>query len=189
MTGRVGSSDQLIRFALSPEGRVVPDFSGKLPGRGAWVSTSRQVVELAVKRRAFSRAFKADAVVPGDLAEVIEGGLVKAGLSALGLARRTGDAVVGFEKVRAGLKASKFGVLIAAGDGAEDGRKKLAGLAGSLPVVALFSGEELSGALGRDVVHAAVKNGAAARRFLQAASRLQEYRTGGEDRPGDGKKE
>ena len=189
MTGKVCSFDQLIRFALSPEGRVVPDFSGKLPGRGAWVSASRHAVELAVKRRAFSRAFKADAAVPGDLAEIIDAGLAKAALSALGLARRTGDAVVGFEKVRAGLEASKFGLLVAASDGAEDGRRKLAGLAGSLPIVSVFSGEELSGALGRDAVHAAVKIGAAATRFLQAAGRVQRYRTGSEDRRREGEKE
>lgn len=179
----------MIRFALSPDGTVVPDLSGKLPGRGAWVDASRSAVALAIKRRAFARGFKTEVTVPDDLAESIDSGLTKAALCALGLSRRTGDGVVGFEKVRAGLKASKFSVLIAASDGAPDGRKKLAGLAGVLPIISAFTSAQLSAALGRDAVHAAIKRGVSAERFLRAAYRLERYRADGEDETRESVKE
>ena len=165
-----------MRFALSPDGVVAPDFSGKLPGRGAWVRARRSAVEAAVKRRLFARAFKTPVQAPDNLAAMVEAGLVKAALSALGLARRAGAAVVGFEKTRAQLKTGCAGVLIAASDGAEDGNRKLVSLAGDAREIALFTRDELSAALGVDAVHAAIEKGPAATRFLKAAARLEDYR-------------
>ncbi|MBN9643270.1 YlxR family protein [Corynebacterium mendelii] len=37
---------------------VVPDPDHRLPGRGAWLTPSAQAYGLAVKKRAFNRAFK-----------------------------------------------------------------------------------------------------------------------------------
>jgi ribosomal protein L7Ae-like RNA K-turn-binding protein len=47
-------------------------------------------------------------------------------LDLIGLARRSGAAVAGFEKVRAALAAGDVALLVAASDGADDGREKLA---------------------------------------------------------------
>jgi len=156
---------------------VAPDFSGKFPGRGAWVTARRASVEEAMRRKAFSRAFRCEARVADDLADRVEAGFKKAALSALGLARRTGEAVTGFEKVRAGLKSNSFAVLVAATDGSEDGRGKLAALAGETAVVAAFEAAELSAALGRDVVHAAIRPGSGAERFLRESQRLEAFRS------------
>lgn len=166
----------MVRFVLSPGAEVAPDFSGKLPGRGAWVSARRDALEMVVKSRGFSRAFKAEAKAPDDLVDRVEAGLARKALDALGLARRVGDALTGFEKVRAGLAGSKLAVLIAARDGAADGRGKLAGMARGVPLVALFDEGELSGALGRDVVHAGIIRGEMAEKFLAAARRLEGFR-------------
>ena len=161
---------------LSPEGVVAPDFSGKLPGRGAWVTARRDMVDAAVHRRLFARSFKAPAETPADLGAMVDVGFAKAALSALGLARRCGDVVVGFEKVRSALKVQKAAVLIAAFDGAEGGREKVAALAPNIAPCALFDRAEISAALGADAVHAAIAPGAAAVRFERAASRLASYR-------------
>ena len=166
----------MIRFVRSPEGVVAPDFSGKLPGRGAWVTARRDVVDAAVHRRLFARSFKAPVETPVDLGARVDAGLAKAALSALGLARRCGDVVVGFEKVRAALKARKAAVLIAASDGADGGREKIAGAAQNIAPCALFTRAEISAALGVDAVHAAIAAGAAAARFDKAARRLAVYR-------------
>ena len=61
--------DQLLRFVLGPEDLVFPDLAGKLPGRGAWVKAERAVLEQAVKKNAFAKAFQAPAKVAPDLAE------------------------------------------------------------------------------------------------------------------------
>ena len=67
VTGVSGGTDRMIRFVLSPAGEVVPDIAGKLPGRGAWVTSDRASVQQAVKRKAFSRAFRKQVTVPEDL--------------------------------------------------------------------------------------------------------------------------
>lgn len=39
-------------------GDVVPDPSGRLPGRGAWVHPNHDCIEKAISRKAFGRALK-----------------------------------------------------------------------------------------------------------------------------------
>ncbi|MGI5269888.1 YlxR family protein [Nonomuraea sp. CA-218870] len=53
---------ELLRLVLV-EDQVVPDLRGRLPGRGASLHPSMSCLELAERRRAFSRAFR----VPGPL--------------------------------------------------------------------------------------------------------------------------
>lgn len=173
----MGSPDGYFRFVLSPDGVVTPDFSGSLPGRGGWVTASRQAIQRAVAQNAFARSFKQPATTPADLTDRVEVGLVKAAMNALGMARKTGDVILGFEKVRTALKAKNVAVLIEASDGAEDGKRKLRGVTGDATTIGVFSSGELSGALGRSgVVHAALKNGAAAARFLREARRVEGFR-------------
>lgn len=179
-TGAALTPEEGLRFVLSPDGELAPDFSGKLPGRGAWLTPDRALLEAALKKGAFARSFKAGVKAPADLAARIEAGLAKQALSALGLARRAGDAVTGFEKVRAALGGGSAAVLVNAADGGEDGRRKLAGLAGDAAAVDLFTEAELAAALGRDepTVHVALKAGPAAQRFLKEARRLEGFRRG-----------
>jgi uncharacterized protein len=49
----------MLRFALSPDGSVVPDIRRKLPGRGVWTRLSFETVSRAAAKQAFSRAFRA----------------------------------------------------------------------------------------------------------------------------------
>jgi predicted RNA-binding protein YlxR (DUF448 family) len=57
VTRAVHDEDGLIRFVRSPDGYAVPDLQRKLPGRGVWVTLSRQQVSEAVKKNLFSRGF------------------------------------------------------------------------------------------------------------------------------------
>lgn len=38
--------------------RVVPDVAARLPGRGAWLHNSQSCLDMAVRKRAFGRAFR-----------------------------------------------------------------------------------------------------------------------------------
>jgi hypothetical protein len=68
-------------------------------------------------------------------------------------------------------------VLIAAADGAADGRHKLRRLAPDLPLITAFSRRELGACLGRDeVVHAAVAPGKLGQRLLRDVERLAGFR-------------
>ncbi len=167
-----------MRFVLDPEGCVTADLAAKLPGRGAWVLATREAVEKAAAKGLFARAFKAPAkLAGGSLADTVEAGLEARALAALGLARRAGKAVAGFDQVRGALKERRASVLLTAAEAGEDGAGKLAGLAGSLPVIRAFSAAAQSAALGKDgVVHAAVLAGPEAERLLREARRLDGFR-------------
>ena len=60
---------ELIRFVVGPDGTAVPDVKNKLPGRGLWVTATREALESAIKRKVFARGFKRDVGLPADLAE------------------------------------------------------------------------------------------------------------------------
>src|ERR1700722_11826370 len=63
---------ELIRFVVGPDGTAVPDVKNKLPGRGLWVTATRQALDEAVKRKVFARGFKRDVRLPPNLAEQTE---------------------------------------------------------------------------------------------------------------------
>ena len=179
VTREVGSPARLLRFVLDPEGTVRPDLDARLPGRGMWLSADRNVVNKAVARNLFAKAARAPARVAADLVEQIEGLLVRRALATLGLARRAGQVALGFEQVRQWLRSGSAAVLVAAHDGAADGRRKLRRLAPDLPLIVAFSSPELGAALGREsLVHVAVAPGGLARRLLEDVERLAGFRAG-----------
>jgi uncharacterized protein len=174
VTREVRPKTELLRFVVGPDDRLLPDPAERMPGRGLWLTPRRDIVAAAAAKGLFAKAAGRRVLLPDDLAGEVERLLRARCLALLGLARRAGQLRTGFEKVREDLKAGRVGLLLAARDGAADGRQKLAALAGDRPVVALFDSDELSAALGREkVVHAAVAAGNMAERLLREIGRLQ----------------
>ncbi len=172
-----GDSRHMLRFVVDPERRLVPDLAGRLPGRGFWVKADAASVARAVKKRAFDRQAGGPVTVPADLSALLERLLVQRCLDAIGLARRAGELVSGFDQVAAMLASGAAGVLLEASDAARHGREKLRAKQGERPVVALFTREELGRAIGRDaVVHAWIKNGRLATRLVDDAVKLSGFR-------------
>jgi ribosomal protein L7Ae-like RNA K-turn-binding protein len=98
----------------------------------------------------------------------------------IGLARKAGQAVTGFEKVRARLKQGAAGALVQAGDGAADGKARLARMAAGAPVIEVLNSTELGLAFGRDfAIHAALDRGGFADRVIAEAGRLGGMRQAG----------
>ncbi|MEQ7153587.1 RNA-binding protein [Brevundimonas aurifodinae] len=169
----------LIRFVAGPDGQVAPDLGRKLPGRGMWVAADRASIEMAVKKNLFSRSAKAPMKPASDLADTVEALLVRRCLDQLGLARREGVLISGFEKSAAAIRSGKAAWLIEASDGASDGRGKLLNLARhqSTRVCGAFSADDLSLALGlENAIHAVLLAGGRADRWGQEASRLAGFR-------------
>jgi predicted RNA-binding protein YlxR (DUF448 family) len=176
-TGDVRPKEELLRFVVAPDGGVVPVVAGRLPGRGLWLTARRDIVTAAASKRLFARAARRPVVVEDGLADRVEALLAQRCRDHIGLARRAGQAVMGFTKVHAALAAGKVAVLAAAADGAADGRGKLRALAPGLPLVDRLTSAELAAAFGREhVVHAALAPGRLARAFLVDAGRLAGFR-------------
>ena len=178
-SGEVMPAAAMIRFVVGPDGMIVPDFSGRLPGRGLWLKASRDRVETAVARKLFARAARQAVTTPPDLAQWIEAVLVRRVLDLIGLARRAGGAIAGHDKVRAWLKAGKGGVLLLAADGSPSERSRMRNLAAGGRVIELLDAAELGAAFSRDhTVHAIVAPGGLARRLVEECGRLGGFRTG-----------
>jgi len=179
VTGAVRSKTELLRFVVDPQGQIVPDIAGKLPGRGLWVTAQRAIVLEASSKRVFTRAAKAPVVVPEGLEDRVAALLVQRCIEILGLARRSGLAVAGFVRVKEALSGGKAALLVEATDAAADGQEKLTALAPSLPRVACLDARELGVAFGREhAVHVALGKGRLADLFIVEARRLQGFRAG-----------
>jgi predicted RNA-binding protein YlxR (DUF448 family) len=190
VTGTKDVPDAMLRFALSPDGSVVPDIRRKLPGRGVWTQLSFDTVSRAAAKQAFSRAFRAKVETPAALAETVGALLERDALQSLSIANKAGLVVAGAFKVDSAIEAGGVVALIQASDGAADGaakrvhalRAKLGPEANAIVRVDLFKSGELDLALGRaNVIHAALKHGAASSAFLARADRLRRYRGGEAD--------
>ena len=163
----------LIRFVVSPEGALVPDIEERLPGRGFWVTADRTALTTAVRRKLFARAARQAVAVPEELPQQLELSLIRRCRELLGLARRAGQAVFGYQKVREQLLTGLDGMLIEAVDGASGDCRKLQALAPRMPVVRVLSAAEIGTAVGRDhIVHGVIRSGRLAELLDRDAHRL-----------------
>ncbi len=175
-TGEVEPKAGLIRFVVGPENQIVPDVLGKLPGRGIWVSADRAALELAVKRKLFARSAKQAVEVPDGLVETVEKLVAARVIELISLARKSGRATAGYERVKDWLQKEEARVLIQAHDGSPRGKSKL-----STPYKGVFIGvlsaSELGFAFGRDhVIHGALSSGGLTERVVEEAARLKGLR-------------
>jgi len=182
VAGEVLPENQLMRFAADPDGNVVPDVAASLPGRGMWVKADRASIAAAAAKNLFSKSAKAPLMASADLPARVEALLVARMQADLGLARRAGQLVLGFDNVLRALDDKVApALLVEASDGAADGRRKLAGSAYArdlkIEIIDRLTAEELSLALGREnVIHAALKPGRLAERLIFDAGRLAGFR-------------
>jgi predicted RNA-binding protein YlxR (DUF448 family) len=191
VTRAVKAPHELIRFVVGPDGTLTPDIKGKLPGRGAWVTCSRTVLDEAIRRKAFARSLKVDLRVPDGLADLVDRLLAADARQSLSLANKAGLVVTGFAKVEAALGKGRVAAMVSASDGSEDGRRKLrqaasrAGL--DVPAITHLSGGDLDLALGREnAIHAALLAGPASDAFLARCARLAAFRLGASGEAGPG---
>lgn len=165
----------MLRFVVGPDRQVLPDLRARLPGRGIWLSARRDVLETARSRNAFARAARAPVQVPGDLLQRVEDGLSRRVIELLGLARRAGQAVCGFQRAREWAVTGRIGLVVQASDGSPDERARFMSGIRDVPAVAPLPGQALGSVFGRDhVVHVAIAPGP-----LAEALKIETHRLAG----------
>lgn len=176
VTGEVQPKSGLIRFVIGPDGTVVPDVLGKLPGRGMYVTADRAVLDQASKGQ-FSRSAKQQVSVPDDLFSTVETILARRVIDLVAMARKAGLAVCGFEKVKGWLAGGeRVRCLLQASDGSERGKTKLWTPEGARYFGCLTSAE-LGLAFGRQsVIHGALASGGLSNRVVDEATKLRGLR-------------
>jgi uncharacterized protein len=173
VTGESQPKGGLIRFVVGPEGQVVPDLLGRLPGRGFYVSATRPALEKAVKKGLFARAARMAVKVPDGLVNEIEDQLARRVIDLISLARKAGSAVMGFEKVKDWLEKGQAVVLIQASDGSERGKTKLHAPPGDESFIGCLTARELGLSFGREhAIHGALASGGLTPRVVEEAAKL-----------------
>jgi len=174
----------MIRFVVAPDRSVVADLTSRLPGRGIWLSVGADVLQAARAdadnavrlTRAFARAARGPVSVPADLSAHLCDLLARRIEELLGLARRAGQAMAGFEKAKEWLRSGRVRLVLQASDGsAAEKTRFTVGIPADIAVFDPLPGSAMGRLFGRDfVVHVAIAPGKLAEALVQEAGRLAE---------------
>jgi uncharacterized protein len=168
----------LVRFCVGPEGQIVPDILGRLPGRGIYVTADRDLIDKAAKKGLFARAARQPVKVPDGLTDLVEQLLLQRVVELLSMARKAGDAVMGYEKVKDWLAKGQAATLIQASDGSERGKTKLHAPEGKGGFIGVLTAGEMGLSFGRErAIHAALAAGGLRTRVVLEAARLAGLRS------------
>ena len=175
-TGQVLSKNQLVRFVLGPNSVIYPDTENKLPGRGIWVKADRSAIIQAQKGQLFSRAAKQSTECIENLAEQVENLVANRIIKLIGLSRKSGQCVCGYEKVKDWLKKDIAKVLIQSSDGSNREKSRLRTPADG-QFIGWLSSKELGKVFGREnITHCALASGGLTQRIVEDAQRLKGLR-------------
>lgn len=177
VTGESQPKAGLIRFVVGPDAQIVPDVLGRLPGRGIYVVADRAAIAKAASKGLFSRAARQAVKAPDGLAEQVESLLARRVIELLSLARKAGQAVTGYEKVKDWLVKGQAIALIQASDGSERGKSKLRPPERKNGFIGCLSAQEMGLAFGREhAIHGALAAGGLGLRVVEEAARLAGFR-------------
>lgn len=187
---RSGPAESMIRFVADPQGVIVADLKGQLPGRGCWVTAERDFVQRAVDGNLFARALKSKVSVPPDLVSGIDALLVSALTGMMSLARKAGQLAVGSTKADAAVRSGQAIAVLHATDAAPDGVRKMdqarhalaeAG-GGQIAAFQLLPADGMAVlSAGGQVIHVAVLAGQAGEGVVKRAKMLDRFRNGAEN--------
>ena len=177
LTGVIRPKEELLRFVLLKDGTVVPDFNKKIDGHGFYLSVSKKLLtDLAAKPNPLNKILHTKTIMGADLPDMVEKILYNKGLEAVNLARKAGDLVPGFEKVKDIIAKGKAAFVIEASDAGDDGKQKIAAIAKDLEKFTLYDVASLSKALNREnTVYMAVKKGPMSAFVYSAFKRYQTF--------------
>lgn len=187
VTRESGSPETLLRFVAAPDGTIVPDLKRALPGRGCWVSPSREAVDKAVAKKLFARALKRDVKADLDLGSVVDRLLVAQLIGMMNMARKAGQFISGAAKVEAAVRSGEAIAVFHSLDAAPDGVRKIdqarkawhlgTGAEAEVPAFHLLTGAELEEQMGQNAfIHACVLAGQAGEGVVKRATLLETYR-------------
>jgi len=173
---------RLVRFVVAPDRSVVPDIAEKLPGRGLWLRAERDIIDRACSTDLFAKTCGENVIQPTNLSDRLEQLLAARCFDMIGLARRAGQAVSGYEKVRGrlrgdGARRGAGATMLIASDGPPGAAPRMAALTRGAAILRTFDGAELGTVFGRErVVYAVIGRGQIADRLVVEMCRLEGFR-------------
>lgn len=178
-TRQIKDISQMVRFVANDIGEVFPDVSARAPGRGVWISACGEILAQAIKSNAFSKSLKRSIHPKAELIDLTRDALMQKAIGFIGLAKRAGQLVLGFDQVSDYLRKSAPAFVIEACDGSNDGRDKILYLSqkwDDVKIIGCFSSDDLGKVLGRDnIIHALMPKGQFAQNWNLEIERLKGF--------------
>ena len=175
-TGKVLSKSEMVRFVFGPNNVIYPDLENKLPGRGMWVKAKRSAIVKAEESQLFARAANQNATCVKNLATQVENLIADRITKLIGLSRKSGQCICGYEKVKDWLKKDIAKVLIQSSDGSGREKSRLRTPDGG-SYIGWLNSKELGKAFGREnITHCALASGGLTQRIVEDAQRLKGLR-------------
>ena len=157
LTGEIKPKSELLRFTVLRNGDFVPDFNKKLGGKGVYVSNSKSLLDGIKKDVRIGKILHKPVNTNPELPELVEKILAAKGLEALNLARKSGNLILGFEKIKEQILKNKVAFIIEATDAGADGAKKMSELCRDIEQLKIYDSATLETAFNREtVVYAAI---------------------------------
>ena len=113
ITGEEKPQELLLRFTLTPDCQVIPDFKKRLSGKGFYISNSKQLLTDAINKNVFRKLGKSTSIIP-NLVEIVENILKNKALDSINLANKAGDLVCGLDKIKEKLSKNQVAFLLQA---------------------------------------------------------------------------
>lgn len=172
---------EMLRFVAAPDRTIVFDAAGKLPGRGLWLTADKDILAQAVSKKLFHKAAGKQVKIPPELAASVETALRERCLNLMGLCRKAGLLVFGYEAVKKAVGQREAVVAFEAMDASERGQNKIFKPDDTFPVYTLFSREEMGQIAGlEEVVHVALLKGGLSEEVSEIARKIGLYLNGQE---------
>ena len=170
---------EMLRFVVSPMQEVVFDVDERLPGRGMWVSSDKDILQTAIRKKIFNKSAGMAVKIPADLTDIVSVKLQEKCLSLLALARKAGVLVFGFEGVKKAVTNANVAVVFEADDAAQNGKDKLYRPTDNFSIFTCLKREDLGKITGMEQqVHIAVLDSKLADNLIIAGKKLESYTHG-----------
>lgn len=105
---KVHNPEQLVRYVVAPDGRLLVDYRHRLPGRGAYICFDLNCLRAAVERKQFQRSLRCQLQLDGARLQAELGDAVLQKIvNLVGMARKSGQIISGSNMVISSLRAGE----------------------------------------------------------------------------------
>ena len=116
------NKDDFIKISLSPDNKLIPDLSDKLPGKSVWLPADKALIVDILRKEDLKTYFGVSKIFSSDLVSLIETVLRKRILSSISMTKKTGALAIGLDAIKTQLIQKRHCLIIVA-----KGAKSLAG--------------------------------------------------------------
>jgi len=170
---------EMFRFVSAPGRVIMFDVAEKLPGHGFWLKADKDILNQAITKRIFYKAAKGTVKIPDDLADQVQNALKGRCLNLLGLCRKAGLLVYGFEAVKKAISSQTVDAVFESADASEREETKLLKGDDSFPVWRFLTRTELGKIAGEtEIVHLALLNGTLSQQANLIARKINLFENG-----------